>query len=675
MPYITLTRAGKSARIIALSLLFLLLVFNSAALATSNRQSAPPVAVRPDALQRLSAQEGYLLAGGRLYRTATGGVDWDDATPPEGAVIASHFLDARTGWAVLAPQAAAVHDPQSLHLLTTDDGGRTWMVLTADLPRRATDGMIAEVWPFFVNSADGWLVWRFAGSSNFREGALFRTRDGGATWTRLDIPIGEPVRFADALHGWTAGGPAGDALYETADGGAAWTRVNVPVPAGVGLDARPQCGLPATIGNTALLPVSWVAGDDATEAFYRPTTAGQDWRLAATDASLMAKLGGEALIAHEGMIWALAGGQTPELRGEGTLAAVAPGSDAAWLVDTEGVCADGMCRQEMQLLGSTDGGRTWTPLPWPAGVTTAPAPVEQPVSSLLTIQSTELFIGHGFDKCEIPTSSQLAMWATESPYRAVNLYMGGVSRACSNAALNASYLRTLRGQGWVFIPTWVGPQAPCTSLSHKMSADPAVAYEQGLAEGSAALARAVALELAEPDGSGTVIYYDLEYFSASNSACLLATQAFITGWTERVKAAGSQAGVYSTGCVLNGQAGNVPPPDAIWAANWIQPYGFNPDASVWDVYCLSNTLWMNHQRLRQYTGGHNETWGGVTLNIDSNVLDGPVALPCGVPGSTPTPTAAATATATATRTATATVTATNTATSLPSRLWLPLLHK
>ncbi len=41
--------------------------------------------------------------------------------------------------------------------------------------------------------------------------------------------------------------------------------------------------------------------------------------------------------------------------------------------------------------------------------------------------------------------------------------------------------------------------------------------------------------------------------------------------------------------------------------------------------CLSDTLWSNHQRLRQYAGGHDETWGGVTLNIDSDVMDGIVA--------------------------------------------------
>ena len=40
------------------------------------------------------------------------------------------------------------------------------------------------------------------------------------------------------------------------------------------------------------------------------------------------------------------------------------------------------------------------------------------------------------------------------------------------------------------------------------------------------------------------------------------------------------------------------------------------------------------QRIRQYEGDHDETWGSLTLGIDSNVLDGVVATP--VPGLDPT---------------------------------------
>jgi len=45
--------------------------------------------------------------------------------------------------------------------------------------------------------------------------------------------------------------------------------------------------------------------------------------------------------------------------------------------------------------------------------------------------------------------------------------------------------------------------------------------------------------------------------------------------------------------------------------------------------CVSSSSWASHQRLKQYIGGHNETWGGVTMNIDTDCANGPVA-PTGV---------------------------------------------
>jgi hypothetical protein len=66
-------------------------------------------------------------------------------------------------------------------------------------------------------------------------------------------------------------------------------------------------------------------------------------------------------------------------------------------------------------------------------------------------------------------------------------------------------------------------------------------------------------------------------------------------------------------------------PDQLWIARWCsQPYqptcynGTN-DPEVPD------TLWADHQRIRQYLGGHQETWGGVTINIDSNTVDASLA--------------------------------------------------
>jgi len=68
----------------------------------------------------------------------------------------------------------------------------------------------------------------------------------------------------------------------------------------------------------------------------------------------------------------------------------------------------------------------------------------------------------------------------------------------------------------------------------------------------------------------------------------------------------------------------------IWPARWYHNLGsgtYDPTANVWNLgSCIPDAAWSNHQRVRQYEGDHNETWGGLTLAIDSDVLDGVVAI-------------------------------------------------
>jgi peptidoglycan hydrolase-like protein with peptidoglycan-binding domain len=55
-------------------------------------------------------------------------------------------------------------------------------------------------------------------------------------------------------------------------------------------------------------------------------------------------------------------------------------------------------------------------------------------------------------------------------------------------------------------------------------------------------------------------------------------------------------------------------PDQLWIADW------NGRADVYSSYVRS-TGWMPHRRVHQYRGGHNETYNGVTINIDNNWVD------------------------------------------------------
>ena len=65
---------------------------------------------------------------------------------------------------------------------------------------------------------------------------------------------------------------------------------------------------------------------------------------------------------------------------------------------------------------------------------------------------------------------------------------------------------------------------------------------------------------------------------------------------------------------------SLTPLNAVWIAAWNNTpniFGFGAPCA------LSDSLWSNHQRVHQYIGGHNEAYGGVTINIDTNAVDGP----------------------------------------------------
>lgn len=231
----------------------------------------------------------------------------------------------------------------------------------------------------------------------------------------------------------------------------------------------------------------------------------------------------------------------------------------------------------------------------------------------------------GFDKCEIGTTSQMSIWWTDSPYWDSNIYIGGNSRACSNSGLNSSWTNTTSAQGWNFIPTWVGPQAPCSGYYYRISWDTGTAYNEGRAEADAAHSTAISLGLAG-GRRRTIVYYDMEAYDTTNSACNAAVESFISGWVGRMRELGHRGGAYGSACGsdVTGWAYIANAPDDVWIAYWNYSY-YSPDATVWGIVCVSDSLWVNHQRIHQYAGGHDETYGGVTFNIDSNIADGHVA--------------------------------------------------
>ncbi len=577
------------------------LLFFSRRLAAQTRftPAAPVSAFAP-----VSETAGWLLTDSDLFLTRDAGQSWEALVPDRGGapIGAAFFLDVQQAWLITIALSES-GDP-AYTLLRTRDGGRTWArtPLALFVPG-APEAFAESVHLFFLDSQIGWLAVKQATSANFSLGALFHTADGGETWTRRTLPLGGPVRFVRPEIGWAAGGATGAELYRTTDGGASWQ----PVNAGLGEAARVQL-LPPLFESPLIGALPALVHDDIGARLEWRTTndGGETWQPAQT--------------------FALPSGvHTLEWRT----------AQLGWALAAEGRCDPEGCTTMTQLLRTTDGGATWTPFNWPGGQpalrTYAPGAElrEQAFTAAVQVESlnrVRTVSGQGFDSCTMPTLAEMQDWMTNSPYRVWNLYIGGSSRAPCGT-LTANYLAELAVQGWRFIPTWVGPQAACSGFPSRMSSDPAVAYQQGIAEANAAVERAAALGLTYSTRAGSVIYYDLEAYDVKNTPCREAARAFISGWTGQVRARGNVAGVYGATCTsaLSDFALIENVPDVIWAAYWLLPYRYRSDASVFNLPCLDNTLWNNRQRLRQYSGGHNQTWGATTLNIDSNVLDGVVA--------------------------------------------------
>jgi hypothetical protein len=217
--------------------------------------------------------------------------------------------------------------------------------------------------------------------------------------------------------------------------------------------------------------------------------------------------------------------------------------------------------------------------------------------------------GPGFDTCSAPSPGTMKDWLS-SPYRAVGIYIGGVNRACGQSNLSSNWIKTIQAEGWHYFPMYVGLQASCVAGL----GDATIKAADATAEGKAAADDAVtqAADLGIP--TGTPIIYDME---AYRGGCGPAVTTFLSAWDSELHAKGYLAGVYesfSNIANLISAAGQMTEPDIIHYADW------DGQATTSSSYMPANR-WTHHQRIHQYTGGHNETWGGATLNVDDDELN------------------------------------------------------
>lgn len=241
------------------------------------------------------------------------------------------------------------------------------------------------------------------------------------------------------------------------------------------------------------------------------------------------------------------------------------------------------------------------------------------------------FTGYGFDQCQAPSQRAMNVWRNQSPYLAVGIYISGDSRGCREQTnLSATWVSNQLARGWRLLPITLGPQASCHPGFPRYGNDPVIdpnpglagtypnAYAQGTAEARKSVVAAQALGIV----AGSTLWYDLEGFTVTNTRCRESALQFLSGWTAQLRLSGYVSGVYSSagsGIKMLDDARVLRPgvfalPDRIWIARW------DGLADTSTSY-IREDGWRPGGRMKQYRGGHNETYGGVTINIDTNFLD------------------------------------------------------
>jgi photosystem II stability/assembly factor-like uncharacterized protein len=167
----------------------------------------------------IDATTGWAETSTSLLRTTNGGRIWQDVTPHRAALLgAGYFPTGSQAWISEASGLSVPAGQQPAVIVShTADGGLTWQ--SAALSVTIPEGVISMS---FVNDRDGWSEAAVGGAAGTDLVKIFRTTDGGRSWTAVSdfAEYGHKTGlvFVNSTTGWADS--AG--LYVTRDAGITW---------------------------------------------------------------------------------------------------------------------------------------------------------------------------------------------------------------------------------------------------------------------------------------------------------------------------------------------------------------------------------------------------------------------------------------------------------------------
>ena len=252
-----------------------------------------------------------------------------------------------------------------------------------------------------------------------------------------------------------------------------------------------------------------------------------------------------------------------------------------------------------------------TATPQPTGPVLADNPVPNPPSSPAAAVP-------GFDTCAAPSLPTMKAWRAK--YAATAIYIGGQMMGCGQSNLSASWVQQAKAQGWELLPTFVGLQAPCNSFPGKINAS------QAASQGTAAANQAIAAASSYGLGTGSPIYYDMEAYNNTNSGCKTAVLTYLDAFDRQLEAKHYVPGLYSSAAsgIVDVQAATtiaghaMAKPKAVWFALW------DNNANLNGTGYLTSAVWPLASRSKQYQGNKVVKVGGISLDIDADLVDSAV---------------------------------------------------
>jgi len=185
------------------------------------------------------AFRGNIMQGDGMYRTSDGGTTWTHVGLPESQAIGRvrvHPTNCDIAYAAVLGHSYGPNPERGV--FKTTDGGKTWNRILFRSERTGAVDLVMDPNDPDVLYAGFWQVYRTPWSmeSGGPEGSLYKTTDGGATWTELTKNPGLPRGLWGKV-GLTVSGADSNRLYalieadsggvfRSDDAGRTWTRTN-----------------------------------------------------------------------------------------------------------------------------------------------------------------------------------------------------------------------------------------------------------------------------------------------------------------------------------------------------------------------------------------------------------------------------------------------------------------